>query len=199
METWHKRLATALTARGKTQADLVRATGKKPPSVNGWLTGETKMMEADSSARVCAYLRINALWLFHKIGASGLDDEPTSAISEKGNYQSREGHISVTEPEQEYDELRRQLLLFYDGMSQGHKEAIVMTANSLYSMDNPDDRTAMPFGEPPQGVERRKGVVHFGVIDLSGGKNVHSNHGVPKPPDDQSSGRVVTTSKKRRA
>jgi transcriptional regulator with XRE-family HTH domain len=194
METWHKRLAQALAYRGKTQADLSRITGKKRPSVNGWLTGETKMMEADNAAKVCASLQVNALWLFHKMGPSGMEDaDMTNTVSEpKSKY--------VTEALQEHDEDKRQLNYFYDGMSQGHKEALVMTANGLYSMDNPHDRLAKPFGALPwDGKERRKGVL-YGEIDLSGVKeNVRKDNRVPKSSDDPRTGRPVTQGKKKTA
>jgi hypothetical protein len=106
----------------------------------------------------------------------------------------------VTEPLQEYDENRRQLLYFYDGMSQGHQEAIVMTANGLYSMDNPHDRLAKPFGALPwDGKERRKGVL-YGEIDLSGVKeNVRKDNRVSKSSDDQRTGRPAPQGKKKTA
>lgn len=45
----------------------------------------------------------------------------------------------------EMDEFKRQLLMFYSGMSPKHKDLLVMVANRLYSIDNPKDKTAMPF------------------------------------------------------
>lgn len=198
METWHKRLAQAVRDRGKTQADLARVTGKKPPSVNGWFTGETKMMEADSSAKVCSYLRINALWLFHKMGPSGLE-EPETELTKTVNPVRKPENKYVTEPLQEYDELRRQLLYFFDGMNESHKDALVMMANGLYSMDNPNDRTAQPFVYPWAGQERRKGVL-YGEVDLSGvRKNVHKDNGVPKQANNPDIGRPATHGKKKTA
>jgi hypothetical protein len=44
------------------------------------------------------------------------------------------------------------LLYCYKGMSNEHKEALAMMANSLYSIDNPNDRMANPWS----GAERRK-------------------------------------------
>lgn len=79
MATWHDRLQRALGARGKTWGDLVAATGLHESSVYAWQPNATKrttMMNGDNSARVCAYLRINPLWLFDGTGPSGLEDAP---------------------------------------------------------------------------------------------------------------------------
>lgn len=73
METWNERLAQAMDARGKIAADLSRVTKKKAASVSDWLSGKTKMMEADNAAVVCSFLRINHDWLFFGKGSSGLE------------------------------------------------------------------------------------------------------------------------------
>gem|GEM_PF-6820170 len=43
------------------------------------------------------------------------------------------------------DELVRQLLLFFNGMNNDHKDDILAMANLYYSRDNPEDRKADPF------------------------------------------------------
>lgn len=48
---------------GITQADLARATGAKPPSVNAWFTGETKSMKAETAAIAASLYGVSALWL----------------------------------------------------------------------------------------------------------------------------------------
>lgn len=73
METWNERLAKAMAARGKIAADLSRITKKKAASVSDWLSGKTKMMEADNAAVVCGFLHINPDWLFFGKGPSGLE------------------------------------------------------------------------------------------------------------------------------
>lgn len=45
------------------QADLARATGAKPPSVNAWFTGETKSMKAETAAKAAAVYGVNPHWL----------------------------------------------------------------------------------------------------------------------------------------
>ena len=76
MASWHERLQTALTVRGKSWADLVTATGLTEQSVYAWRPNaprRTVMMNGASSARVCTYLSIAPLWLFEGIEPSGLD------------------------------------------------------------------------------------------------------------------------------
>lgn len=46
-----------------TQADLARATGAKPPSVNAWFTGETKSMKPETAEIAASMYGVNALWL----------------------------------------------------------------------------------------------------------------------------------------
>jgi hypothetical protein len=61
-----------------TPARLARATDNKPPSINDWLNGRTKMLGGENATRVCTALRIRAEWLFFGIGPSGLDDRPAA-------------------------------------------------------------------------------------------------------------------------
>jgi hypothetical protein len=79
MATWHNRLDEALKKRGKTWPDLVTVTGLKKPSVYAWKPDATRrstMMDGENAAVVCHYLHINAMWLFHNHGPSGIEDEP---------------------------------------------------------------------------------------------------------------------------
>lgn len=73
MEKWNDRLKKAMAARGVIQADLVRVTKKKSPSVSGWVTGNTEMLDAESAAHICELLGINIKWLMFGKGDSGLD------------------------------------------------------------------------------------------------------------------------------
>lgn len=50
------------------QADLARATGAKPPSVNAWFTGETKSMKGATAAKAAALYGVNPLWLADGVG-----------------------------------------------------------------------------------------------------------------------------------
>lgn len=50
------------------QADLARATGAKPPSVNAWFSGETKTMKAVTAAKAAELYGCNTLWLSDGVG-----------------------------------------------------------------------------------------------------------------------------------
>lgn len=75
MEFWNHRLNKALAAREKKSVDLVKATGKSAASVSSWLSGATKMIEADNAVLVCDFLRISPRWLMFGRGPSGLEEE----------------------------------------------------------------------------------------------------------------------------
>lgn len=45
------------------QADLARATGATPPSVNGWFTGASKSMKANTVAKVATLFNVSPVWL----------------------------------------------------------------------------------------------------------------------------------------
>lgn len=82
MDTWHKRLQIALTARGKDWPELythlTSITKITKQSVYAWKPDSEKrstMMNADNAAVVCSWLEINSMWLFHNKGPSGLEDE----------------------------------------------------------------------------------------------------------------------------
>lgn len=67
-----------MSVRHVTFPDLVAATKLKKPSVYAWASDAkdpTKMMNGDNAAIVCQVLRINAMWLFHNEGPSGLEDQ----------------------------------------------------------------------------------------------------------------------------
>ncbi len=56
----------ALLARANpaiTQADLARATGAKPPSVNAWFSGATKSMKAGTAAQAAKLYGADPHWL----------------------------------------------------------------------------------------------------------------------------------------
>lgn len=52
-----------------TQADLARATGAKPPSVNAWFSGETKSMKAATAAKAALLYECSPHWLATGEGA----------------------------------------------------------------------------------------------------------------------------------
>ncbi len=69
MSTLKQRFALLAKARSDiSQADLARATGAKPPSVNDWFSGETKSMKAVTAAKAAQLYGCNALWLSTGVG-----------------------------------------------------------------------------------------------------------------------------------
>jgi transcriptional regulator with XRE-family HTH domain len=59
------RLKLALRHDGKkrTQAELARACGIKPPSVSSWFSGDTLSLEGENLVRAAGYLGVNPHWL----------------------------------------------------------------------------------------------------------------------------------------
>ena len=71
------RLLAADLPRGW-QADLARHCGVKPPSVNAWLHGNTKRMEAEHLFNTADFFKVNPRWLAFGIGPRAADaDELT--------------------------------------------------------------------------------------------------------------------------
>lgn len=111
MTTWHDRLQTALTARKKDWADLIKPTGKTKPSVYAWkptANARATTMNAENAALVCEFLRINVLWLFLGRGPSGLEEgeeyekKSTAAVANKklmiaAEPEPHEYHLSTAE------------------------------------------------------------------------------------------------------
>jgi transcriptional regulator with XRE-family HTH domain len=74
------RLLAANLPRGW-QADLARHCGVKPPSVNGWLHGNTKRMEAEHLFNTADFFKVNPRWLAFGVGPRAVD--PDLAATEK--------------------------------------------------------------------------------------------------------------------
>ena len=73
MTTLKQRFAALAAARPDiSQADLARATGAKPPSVNAWFRGDTKSMKGETAAKAAALYGCSAIWL--ATGAGSMND-----------------------------------------------------------------------------------------------------------------------------
>ncbi|MNU46268.1 HTH-type transcriptional regulator PrtR [compost metagenome] len=68
MNTLAERIKSAMSQSGKTQADLVRATGAKAPSVSNWLSGRTKNLKGNNLVAAAALLGVNTEWLADGVG-----------------------------------------------------------------------------------------------------------------------------------
>ena len=68
MKTLSERIQAALLTAGKTQADLVRATGAKSSSVANWIGGRTKNLRAVNLVIVSRLLNVSEAWLGAGVG-----------------------------------------------------------------------------------------------------------------------------------
>lgn len=91
MDTWHNRLDSTLSERGKTWKDLFMylhaKTGISKPSVYAWkplAKARTEMMNGDNAAIVCAWLSINSDWLFTGKGLRDLSPSSDTKIELNG-------------------------------------------------------------------------------------------------------------------
>jgi phage repressor protein C with HTH and peptisase S24 domain len=67
--TLAERMRLALAGPPKvTQKALAEACGVKPPSVNGWVTGESKTIEGANLMKAAAFLGVSAKWLAEGVG-----------------------------------------------------------------------------------------------------------------------------------
>lgn len=93
MTTLKQRFAELSALRPEiSQADLARATGAKPPSVNAWFSGDTKSMKADTAAKVAAIYGCNPIWL--ATGEGSMRSSAPQSTSHLGSSLS----IANTEP-----------------------------------------------------------------------------------------------------
>ena len=58
-----ERLRIAMSESGVSQADLARACGVKPPSVNGWLSGKAKFLRGENLLSAASALNVSQEWL----------------------------------------------------------------------------------------------------------------------------------------
>jgi transcriptional regulator with XRE-family HTH domain len=67
MSTLADRLRAAMAAYDSepevTQAELARACGVKPPSVNGWLNGKSKFLRGENLLKAARALKVDQDWL----------------------------------------------------------------------------------------------------------------------------------------
>lgn len=80
MSTLKDRIRMALAASGKTQTELARACGVKPPSVNDWTSGKTQSMKAVPAQRAAAFLGVSVLWLTEGKGPMAPDEDAPPVV-----------------------------------------------------------------------------------------------------------------------
>lgn len=74
------RLRLAIAKMGMTQAQLARACGVKPPSVNGWLNGKAKYLKGQNLLAAAKALNVSQDWLATGDGIMGPYEEAPAAI-----------------------------------------------------------------------------------------------------------------------
>lgn len=70
---WNDRLKQARDAAGVSDTEIAIACGVKPPSVFGWMSGETKNIEAHNLLAACKLLKVSPIWVIY--GEAGPADE----------------------------------------------------------------------------------------------------------------------------
>ncbi len=63
MNTLADRINRALQEAGKNQTELAAYVGIKTPSVNAWVSGDTKTIKGENLLRAAAFLNVRAEWL----------------------------------------------------------------------------------------------------------------------------------------
>ncbi len=63
MSEWGKRIARRMSDVGVNQTELATACGIKPPSVNGWVSGETKMIDGQNLVLAARRLNTSPEWI----------------------------------------------------------------------------------------------------------------------------------------
>lgn len=81
--TLRERIAYALKESGLSQAQLARAIGISPVSVNNWATGETKTLKGGSAIKAAAVLGVSPLWLSEGIGPIAPADQHPAGEHDK--------------------------------------------------------------------------------------------------------------------
>lgn len=74
MSSLADRVAERLKEVGITPADLARAVKVKPPSISGWLSGDTKTIKGENLLRAAQALKCSPNWLATGIGPKTSDE-----------------------------------------------------------------------------------------------------------------------------
>jgi phage repressor protein C with HTH and peptisase S24 domain len=78
MSTLAERVALAMQKSGISQAQLARAAGVKPPSVNNWLSGATKELKGRSAILAARAMGVSSHWLTTGRGPMDQGDDPAA-------------------------------------------------------------------------------------------------------------------------
>lgn len=76
MSEWGERIGRRMSELGMSQTDLANACGIKPPSVNNWLSGETKMIGGENLVAVARALSTSPEWIMTGKGDAHRQSQP---------------------------------------------------------------------------------------------------------------------------
>lgn len=88
------RIKWLYTNMGLTQADVARAAGVRPPSVNDWETGKTKGLRASVALTLARNLGISHEWL---VTGQGLPEQRDIAVLEDGAAPDPDLYVQIPE------------------------------------------------------------------------------------------------------
>lgn len=133
------------------QADLVRATGAKAPSVSAWFSGETKSMKAATAAKAAQLYGCNPHWLATgegemapaggRVEVSNVEPAqlrvrvPIINWVQAGNWSDIGPHFDLSENDNWHD--------IYNGRPSRHAFALVVEGDSMMS-PYPGERSFPP-------------------------------------------------------
>lgn len=80
--TLAERLQRSLTQAGVNQSQLARQVGVRSASVNDWLSGKTKRMDAENLLKTAAFLKVRPEWLAMGKGPMRKDASASAADRE---------------------------------------------------------------------------------------------------------------------
>lgn len=68
-----ERIHQRMTTLQLTQASIARGTGVSPPTVNGWCSGEIKVLKSQNMKKLAALLQCRQRWLEDGVGPMALE------------------------------------------------------------------------------------------------------------------------------
>lgn len=111
-----------------TQAEIARIAGVKPPSVNGWFSGETKSLKADSATKVASIYGVNPHWL-----ATGEGEMRVITATARATFPAITGSATGTvgEPPPSLERALEVLASHLDQLSNIEREAAASSLQTL--------------------------------------------------------------------
>lgn len=90
------RIKIAMHEAGMSQADLARAVGLKPPSVNGWLSGKSRFLRGENLLKAARALNVSQDWLATGHGPMKISESSTT--TPQLPFIPYDGHVEGARP-----------------------------------------------------------------------------------------------------